>query len=92
MIEDLREEAEALGISVDGRWGEAKLMSEIAKANGVEEVSTPQVERKYTVDVYLKDKDYPQAIKKMIVDMFRGTSRTMEAWAVAVESITTRRC
>lgn len=31
-IDDLREEAEALGIAVDGRWGVVRLQAEIARA------------------------------------------------------------
>lgn len=31
-LDDLRTKAEALGIDVDGRWGEKRLESEIAKA------------------------------------------------------------
>lgn len=31
-LEDLRSEAEALGIEVDGRWGEKRLRTEIDKA------------------------------------------------------------
>lgn len=33
-LDDLRDEAEALGIKADKRWGEARLRDEIAKAKG----------------------------------------------------------
>lgn len=31
-VDDLREEAERLGIDVDGRWGKVRLQAEIARA------------------------------------------------------------
>jgi hypothetical protein len=33
MIEELKQQAEALGIKVDGRWGESKLLQVIADAS-----------------------------------------------------------
>lgn len=41
-MEDLKKQAEALGIKVDGRWSEDRLHDEIAKAAPVTVPATPQ--------------------------------------------------
>lgn len=48
--------------------------------------------RKYPISVYLKDKDLPESIDKMLKDMFLGKSRSLAAWDVGVNDILNRRC
>lgn len=57
MIEELRAKAAALGVKVDGRWKESKLLQVIADASDVEEIpqstqNEPSQDRIEDMNVY----------------------------------------
>jgi len=48
--------------------------------------------RTYPVKEYLKTTTRKDAVKKMMMDLFIGQSRTMEEWAIADKHINEGRC
>lgn len=47
---------------------------------------------KYTMDFYLKDKDHPEAIKRMMKQLYKGKSKTMTEWETIDKNMNERRC
>lgn len=48
--------------------------------------------RTYPIDVYLKDCERPEGVKRMMMDFFRGRSKTLEEWKYADDKLNNRRC
>ncbi len=49
-------------------------------------------ERTYPIDYFLKDSKRPEAIKRMMRDLFKGRSKTLAEWENADKTINERRC
>ena len=47
---------------------------------------------RYTINYYLKESKHPEEIQRMMRDLFKGRSKTLEEWKYADEKINKRRC
>ena len=47
---------------------------------------------RYTINHYLKKSKHPEAIQRMMRDLFLGKSKTLEEWEYADKTINERRC
>jgi hypothetical protein len=92
-VDELREQAESLGIDVDGRWGEERLLKEIATATPVSAsgAKAPDREKVFPIGAYLKGSGISEPLQRMLRDLFRGQQRTKKAWGTAVSAVLSRR-
>lgn len=63
-MDDLKKEAEALGIDVDGRWSEETLREKIAEAKKSEQAKTPPPQREKTLhELNVEARRYDRALR-----------------------------
>jgi len=48
--------------------------------------------RTYPINYFLKDLDRPEGVKRMMRDLFKGRSKTLEEWQYADDKLNNRRC
>lgn len=68
----------------------AKLREEIKNEKNKDQKLDVSI--RYTINHYLKESKHPEAIQRMMRDLFKGRSKTLEEWKYADEKINKRRC